>query len=327
MSGRRARARLVSLLLVALTPLAARAQGPARDPGGPLPVPAATGYVNDAAGLLDEGTRAKLEAFLDQVERRTGAEFAVLTVPTTAPEDPSAYKVRVFEAWGLGKKGADNGLLMLVAVEEREVRFETGYGLEGALPDGLQSRIFRDRMRPRFREGDYAGGIVAGVQACAARIAAESGVTLEWDGRELRYDAPRRRLPPWVVALIVIFVLGVVLVAARAERRHGSRGWHGTGPRGGGWSGGWGGGWGGSFGGGGGSSFGGFGGGMSGGGGGGGSCFGIFTSGVGTPAYCGGGANNTISGGAGGAAGTGGFSGGAIGGNGSAGLLAACTSI
>ena len=147
---------------------AARAQETSAGPA----IPAAVGFVNDHARKLDETTRARLEAFLDQLKRKTGAEFAVLVMPSTAPVSPSEYKVAVFQRWGLGRKGQDDGLLMLVAIEEREVRFETGYGLEGTLPDGLQSRIFRAEMAPRFRAGDYAGGITAGVLACAQRIAA-----------------------------------------------------------------------------------------------------------------------------------------------------------
>jgi uncharacterized protein len=234
-------------------------------------IPEPAGFVNDHAGLLDARTRGQLEAFLDQVKNKTGAEFAVLTVPTTAPLDPSEYKVRVFEQWGLGRAGEDDGLLMLVALEEREVRFETGYGLEGALPDGLQSRIFRRVIQPRFRDGDYAGGIVEGVKECAARIAAERGVTVEWDGRELRYGGGRAgRVPIWVPLLIFVIV-AILLGRMRGGGTRGGRRY-----RGGSW-GGWGGGFGGgtgSFGGGfsgrGGGSFGGFGGGASGGGGGGG---------------------------------------------------------
>jgi len=229
------------------------------------------GYVNDVAGVMSERGRARLEAFLDQLERKTGAQFAVLTVKTTAPFVPERYKVRVFERWGLGRRGEDDGLLMLVALDERVVRFETGYGLEGTLPDGLQSRIFRNEIRPRFREGDYEAGIVAGVLACAARIGAEKGVALEWNGRELRYDrVARGRLP--VVALLgaaVLLFFFVPLLVLGATPRWVRRRWYRGGPWGG--SGGWGGGFGGGWGGGGGGSFGGFGGGASGGGGGGGS--------------------------------------------------------
>ncbi len=252
----------------------ARAESAA--PGGLLPIPAFTGYVNDGAGVLDDATRAKLEAFLDQLEKKTGAEFAILTVPTTAPEDPDQFKVRVFKTWGIGKDKEDNGLLMLLALEERTLRFETGYGLEGALPDGLQSRIFRNEMAPKFKSGDFAGGIVAGTLACAARIAAEKNVTLEWNGAELRYSpgGGGRGLSP---ALIIFAVIVVLILASNAGggrggrgRQRGSGGWYSS-P--GGWGGGFGGGFGGGGfggGGGGGGSFGGFGGGSSGGGGGGG---------------------------------------------------------
>ena len=278
-SGRFARLRgLVLTLLVVSTvawaaPLHAQGAGTndAREAVGDTTIPAPVGFVNDRAGKLDETTRAQLEAFLDQLKQKTGAEFAVLIVPTTAPEDPSEYKVRVFERWGLGKKGEDNGLLMLVALAEREVRFETGYGLEGTLPDGLQSRIFRDEMAPRFREGDWSGGVVAGVLACATRIAAEKGVTLEWNGRELRYRGRRGRIPGWPFILALFVFIGIANLLSNSSRGGGGR-WR---PRGG-WymgPGGFGGGWGGFGGGGGGfggGSFGGFGGGSSGGGGGGG---------------------------------------------------------
>jgi uncharacterized protein len=271
------RAALTAGLIVALAVLApatGRAQSPADSLDGP-PIPAPVGYVNDLTGTLDEPTRAKLEGFLDQVEKKTGAQFALLIVRTTAPVAPTDYKVRVFERWGIGRKGSDEGLLMLVALEEREVRFETGYGLEGALPDARQSRIFRDEMAPRFRAGDMAGGIIAGTTTTAAYIAAEKGVTLEWDGRELRYGErrDRGRVPVWVPLLVFIIVM---MIASGSRRRRRRGGWW-IGPGGyGGW-GGWGGGGfgGGGFGGGGGGfggggSFGGFGGGGSGGGGGGG---------------------------------------------------------
>ncbi len=243
-------------------------------PGGLAPIPAYAGYVNDRANVLDADTRAKLEAFLDQLQKKTGAQFAILTVPTTAPEDPSAYKVRVFQAWKIGKKGDDNGLLMLLSAQEHALRFETGYGLEGTLPDGLESRIFRTVMAPKFRAQDFAGGITDGVLACAQRIAAEKGVTLEWNGAELRYSMPQPRTGGLIPALLVFGII-IVLVIVMSGGRGGPGGRGGYGPGWGtlmglgGMGGGFGGGGGGGFGGGGGG-FGGFGGGSSGGGGGGG---------------------------------------------------------
>ena len=276
MTGRSARAlRLAGLpwiaLLVAITVSPAAAAPSATD----AVIPAYTGYVTDVAGVMDEPTQAKLEAFLDQVQKKTGAQFAVLVVQSTAPLTPTDYKVRVFEAWKIGQQGKDNGLLMLVAMTEREVRFETGYGLEGALPDGLQSRIVRREVAPRFQAGDYGGGITQGVLACAARIAAEQGVTLEWNGAELRYDSgegrPRSSRSSLLLALLVFMIIVSVMNRFNGGGRHGGFGGYGGG-FGGGWGGGgFGGGGFGGGGGGGGGSFGGFGGGSSGGGGGGGS--------------------------------------------------------
>ena len=267
---RRASARRASALPLAVVLLIAAAPftlGPARAADEPV-IPDPTGYVNDHAGLMDEASRAKLEAFLDQVEKKTGAQFAVLTVKSTAPLTASEYKVQVFERWKIGKKGQDEGLLLLIAADERDARFETGYGLEGTLPDGLESRIFRDEMAPRFRAGDYAGGITAGMIACAARVAAQKGVTLEWNGEELRYESRRGGPSELLVMLVALFLLIAIASAASRSRRGG---WWWLGPAMGGWYGGFGGrGFGGGGFGGGGGSFGGFGGGGSGGGGGGG---------------------------------------------------------
>jgi uncharacterized protein len=261
----------LALALTVLSPSAARAQDSSAASPSEVTIPAPVGFVNDHAGLMNDEDRAKLEAFLAQVKEKTGAEFAVLTVRSSAPLDPADYKVKVFERWGLGKKGENDGLLLLIDVDAHRAVFETGYGLEGVLPDGLESRIVREEMVPRFRANDFPGGITAGVLRAAQRIAADKGVTLEWNGAELRYDErrPRQRLPTWMIALLVAFFFLSLFTRSRGR---GSR-WIGPGGFGGmgGWGGGFGGGGFGGGGGGGGGSFGGFGGGGSGGGGGGGS--------------------------------------------------------
>ena len=269
MTAWRAIARRLSVvaLLLAST-VSARAQT------GDVPIPPYTGYVTDVADVIGDERQAQLEGFLEQLKQKTGVQFAVLTMTSTAPEEPSTYKTRVFKAWGIGDKERDDGLLLLVAMEQRQARFETGYGLEGTLPDGWQSRMIRDLLVPRFRAGEPEEGITAAVLACAQRIGAEKGVTLEWNGEELRYDRERSN-GSWVrfLPFLVLFLLFFVILPAVASGRRGRRGWRrhgGWGDWGGGWGGGFGGG-GGGFGGGGGSSFGGFGGGSSGGGGGGGS--------------------------------------------------------
>jgi len=268
MSRARALARwgrsLTAIAILCVLPAGAPAATTADD--GRAPVPAYHGYVNDEAGVIPEPRRAQLEAFLDQVAKKTGSQFAVLTIATTAPDDVDAYKVRVFEAWGIGSKEKDDGLLLLLAMQERRIVFETGYGLEGTLPDGWLASMLRDLAVPHLRAGETADAVTAAVLAAAQRLAAEKNVTLEWDGQELRYtgDRQRNRPPEWVVLVLLMLILMLVSTVAR---RRGFRG--GSGPWiGGGWGGGFGGG-GGGFGGGGGGSFGGFGGGGSGGGGGG----------------------------------------------------------
>lgn len=268
----RARARLgwtaAALLLVALVHPA-----PALSQSGPdsVSIPEPVGHVNDFAGLMDDDSRAKLEAFLVQVKEKTHADFAVLTVKSTAPMEPSEYKVRVFERWKLGTREENLGLLMLVAVDQTEVRFENSYGLEGTLPDGFQSRVYRAIIRPHFLDKDFAGGITEGMKACAARLAQEKGVTLEWDGRELRYTEPPRgkslSQEKIIILFVVLFIVLSTLARMQGYRRRRLGGWWWLGPGGFGGIGGFGGG---GFGGGGGGGFGGFGGGGSSGGGGGG---------------------------------------------------------
>jgi len=223
--------------------------------------PAPTGFVNDRAGVMDEPARARLEAFLDQLKQKTGVQFAVLTLRTTAPLDPIQYKTEAYQRWFQGNR---TSLLLLVALEERKIAFETGYELEGILPDALEARIIRTEMTPRFRTGDLAGGITAATLRVSSIIAKDRGVTLEWDGRELRYSRDREGGGDFPLALVVFVVamilFGLVPQVLGGGGRHGRRGsgwWVGPGSFGG-FGGGFGGG---SSGGGGGGSFGGFGGG------------------------------------------------------------------
>lgn len=138
------------------------------------PVPALTGRVVDAAAWLEAGARGRLEARLAAIEAERGSQVAILTVPSTRPEPIEAYSIRVVEAWQLGRKGVDDGILILAAREDRAVRIEVGRGLEGAIPDAVAKRIVEEQMIPRFRQGDAAGALAAGVEAVAARLAGEA---------------------------------------------------------------------------------------------------------------------------------------------------------
>lgn len=128
-------------------------------------VPRLQGPVTDLAGLLTAAQEADLTARLAGLEQDTGAQVAVLTVPRLDGEPIESFAIEVARAWALGQEGRDNGLLILVAVEERELRIEVGEGLEGAVTDLASKRVIDERMVPRFREGDFGAGIVAAVEA------------------------------------------------------------------------------------------------------------------------------------------------------------------
>ncbi|MEK6707498.1 MAG: YgcG family protein [Pseudomonadota bacterium] len=143
---------LVALLLSA--PLA----------GAEVAVPPLKSRITDLTGTLPAGVAAQLEQKLAAFEAGKGSQVAVLIVPTTQPETIEQYSIRVAEAWKLGRKGVDDGALLLVAKNDRTLRIEVGYGLEGALPDAVAKRIVEEIIVPKFRQGDFAGGIVAGIK-------------------------------------------------------------------------------------------------------------------------------------------------------------------
>jgi len=230
------------------------------------------GYVNDFAGVLDANSAAAIETYSGNVERATGAQFAVVLVKSLEDDTVEDVAVRLFEKWGIGKKGTDEGLLLLFAIDDRKNRVEVGYGLEPIITDGAAGDVLRS-IRPILRQGDYGGAIYAAVQQFGERIAQAKGVTI--DGQ-----APVRRqrggdeFPIGPLILLVLFMLFLFVKGGRGGGRGGGGDvlagmilgqMLGGGRRGSGWSHG---GFGGSGGGGGGwSGGGGFGGGSSGGGG------------------------------------------------------------
>ena len=247
----------------------------------PIAIPAPAGPVTDLVGILDPDSRRHLSQLILDVRERTTAEIAVLIVPSTAPDPIEDYSIAVFDRWKIGQRGKDNGLLFLVALQDRRMRITTGYGLEGILPDGKVGEI-RDRVIvPAFRAGRYAEGILRGTHALAAVMLGQADAV----GGERQPSAQGARHQSGFAGgstgiLLAVFILLVLFsaVLSAMDRRAslGVRGrgsvrrrgvfwgpwWFGGG--GGGAMGGWSGGSGGGFGGG---SFGGFGGGGSGGGG------------------------------------------------------------
>ena len=133
--------------------------GPLAAQDAPQTVPTLQARVTDLTGTLDPTQIATLDTELAALQQRKGAQLAVLMLPSTQPEDIASYALRVFDAWKLGRKGIDDGVLLVVAKQDRQVRIEVARGLEGAIPDAAAARIIREYIGPRFRNGDYYGGI------------------------------------------------------------------------------------------------------------------------------------------------------------------------
>ncbi len=239
------------------------------------------GYVTDLAQVINPSTRQKIEMLGTEVQQKTGAQIAVVTVNSLEGESREDYAADLYKHLGIGAKGKDNGVLILIAPKDRQYKIEVGYGLEPVINDARAGDVGRD-MVPDLRKGDYSAAALAGATGVAQFIAADAGVQLT--GIPKRTARPPTKEAPWWLPFVI---MGGIFFIIRALSRAGRSG---RGPRGGGgvgsalpWillgsgmgrGGGWGGGFGGSsggWGGGGGGGFGGFGGGSSGGGGAGGS--------------------------------------------------------
>ncbi|MGE5470634.1 MAG: TPM domain-containing protein [Bacteroidota bacterium] len=132
---------------------------------GLVAIPPLTARVTDLTGTLNAGQKAALEQQLAAFEARKGAQVAVLILPSTQPESIEQFGIRLFDTWKVGRKGVDDGALLIVAKEDRKLRIEVGYGLEGALNDATAKRIIAEVITPYFKAGDFPGGIAAGVEA------------------------------------------------------------------------------------------------------------------------------------------------------------------
>ncbi len=218
-------------------------------------LPQPTGWVNDFAGVISPEYQKKIESLIVQLEEKTSSEIAVVTVASIAPYDEVTYCRMLFDKWQPGKKGKDNGVLVLLAVKERRWRIETGYGIEGELPDGLCGQIGRDYMVPYFKQGNYSEGLFYGVAAIANIIA--KGAVIE--GAQL----PKKSSEDLFVPIFFLVFIGFIILISFLQRKKYGKHYHDN--QGGWWLGGTSGGW--SSGGFGGGGFGGFGGGSGGGGG------------------------------------------------------------
>ncbi len=227
------------------------------------------GYVSDFAHALDEQSRAQLESYAGQVERATGVQMAFVTLDSLDGEPIEDVTNTLYRKWGVGRKGKDEGVMLLLAIKDRRNRVEVGYGLEPILPDGFAGGVLRE-ARPALQQGNYGAAMLAAAQEMGSRIAMAKGVSLDVElVPRTRRVRPQQGLP-WPIIVIGIIVL---LLLSRSGRGGGGGFWTGLllgnllGGRGRGGSGWGGGGFGGYDSGGGGGGFGGFGGGDSGGGG------------------------------------------------------------
>jgi uncharacterized protein len=195
-----------------------------------LPPPPAA-YFNDYAGLVPAADAQRLDAKLRQFAEETSTQVVVVVFPNLPSPSLEDFTVRAAQSWRVGRKDWDNGAVLFVFVNDRTMRIETGYGLEGALPDQLAGRILDEQVRPRFRAGDWTGGLEAGIDGILAATRGE-------------YEAPPKKAPEVPIVPILILVFFVILLlwlAAQGsrhvyvERTYGSRGFR----RGGGY---WGGG-------------------------------------------------------------------------------------
>ena len=191
--------RVLLALLLPCLPFAAAAQQQAA-------IPAFDSPVVDTTGTLDAASKQQLEQQALALQQRKGSQLQVLVIPSTRPETIEQYAVRAFESFKLGRKGLDDGLLLVVAKDDRKVRIEVGYGLEGAIPDITAGRVIQEYMVPKFRQGDYAGGIVDAVAQLVKLI----------DGEPLPEPVASHPTGPdrggeWLFALVAAFFVASFL--------------------------------------------------------------------------------------------------------------------
>lgn len=175
-----------------------------------LEVPRLQGYVNDYAGMMSDRVRSELESTLRDFEQTDSTQIVILTIPSLEGETLEEFSMKVAESWKIGQQGKDNGIILLVARQERRVRIEVGRGLEGRMTDLMAGRIIDLVIAPRFRRGDFDGGFVAGVNALI------DGVRGEYRSPDGRNQPAKDRIPQLTSLLIYGFIL--LMIFGRISR-------------------------------------------------------------------------------------------------------------
>lgn len=174
-----------------------------------LDAPQLTGRVNDQARMLSSETKQRLEQKLIAFERETSNQIAVLTIPSLQGDDIDQFSIRVAEAWKLGQKGKDNGVLLVLAQAERKVRIEVGMGLQGVLPDITAAKIIRENMRPHLKSGDFDQGITVAVDSIIAATKGEFKGTGQTTQKRAAKKTSSSFVTFLVIAAIAVAVLGI----------------------------------------------------------------------------------------------------------------------
>lgn len=181
-----------------------------------LPKPA--GRITDLAGVIDAATEEALDRQLDQLEQKTTSEIAVATIRSLDGMSSTDYANRLFKEWGVGQAKLDNGVLVLIAIDDRDMAIEVGYGLEGVLPDGLAGQVIREDFTPRFKEGDYSGGIRNGVSHLVEIVEKHQVLTPE---EVATLNRSKGTLPLWTMipffGLFVTIGFGMLGIGLRSK--------------------------------------------------------------------------------------------------------------
>jgi uncharacterized protein len=186
--------------------------------------PTLTGRVVDDAQLLTPEQEQTLTGKLATLEQQTGDQLVVVTVPSLQDQEIEDYGYQLGRHWGIGQKENDGGALLIVAPNERKVRIEVGYGLEGVLTDAYSSMIIRNDILPAFRTGDYAAGIIAGTDAIIAQLTADPAEARAAEAKSAVKEREAPILPALVIFLIFFFLfVALVRAAAGGKRRNGRR--------------------------------------------------------------------------------------------------------
>jgi uncharacterized protein len=179
-------------------------------------MPKATGWVNDFAGVIPDGLEQRISALCGELNRKTGAELTVATIQDLGGASIQGYANELFQKWGIGKKGEDNGVLILLAVSERKIRVEVGYGLEPVLTDGRVGRILDQYAVPSLSQNDFGNGLAGATAAIAATIADSAGVSLTGEG-SLQQVQPRAGARSKGLGIIPIIVFIILMIVTRGR--------------------------------------------------------------------------------------------------------------